>query len=548
MSNALKNYANAEKAARKSTPQTQRTAGRSDEVSNNAGGFVFQVTDRDRLERFLILGSDGGTYYVKQDTLTKQNVGFVRGLIARDEALVLNTTVHVSDTGRAAKNSPALFVMALLLTEGVNKAATRAALPQVARTSTHLFEFAEYVDALGGWGRSKRNAVAGWYESKDANNLAYQAVKYRGGRNNWTHRDLFRKSHPEGVDKSVGRFILGQDVVDSIEANEFGVIEGFKRMQRATSVNDVLAVLEAYKNLPWETIPTQFLTDPKVWKALFYNGAIGQTALIRNISRFGKIGAFNDLVFVGDVAKALADEQRILKGRVHPVQYANAMGVYGNGKVSGRGYGFYSTGYRAAPEVPPNAKILGALESGFYNSFKAVTPANKPTMLSMDVSASMTWDAPAGLVGMDYREAAAVMAMVTLRTEPYAEINAFSGSMRRVNISDTDSFATVVNKVTGLRAGRTDCAQPMLHAMERNMDIDSFFVYTDNETWAGSVKPFQALQTYRNNSGRNARLGVVAMAATPFTIADPQDSGMLDVVGFDSNAPKVLADFSAGRI
>jgi 60 kDa SS-A/Ro ribonucleoprotein len=33
------------------------------------------------------------------------------------------------------------------------------------------------------------------------------------------------------------------------------------------------------------------------------------------------------------------------------------------------------------------------------------------------------------------------------------------------------------------------------------------------------------------------------MTGTPFTIADPNDAGMLDVVGFDSSAPAIMSDF-----
>jgi 60 kDa SS-A/Ro ribonucleoprotein len=40
---------------------------------------------------------------------------------------------------------------------------------------------------------------------------------------------------------------------------------------------------------------------------------------------------------------------------------------------------------------------------------------------------------------------------------------------------------------------------------------------------------------------------VVGMTANQFTIADPSDPGMLDVVGFDIAAPQVMTDFSAGR-
>lgn len=552
MSNAIKNRATIGRLAKTNTPQTKRTPGRTDEVKNNAGGFVFTVSDKDRLERFLILGTDGGTYYVNETKLTDQNVDFVKALIRSDERLVIDTLVSIADNNRAAKNSPSIYVLALVLAEGTDKEYLRESnvVNKVVRTGTMLFEFCNYIDSLGGWGRAKRSAVAGWYEGKTADQIAYQAIKYRQ-REGWTHRDVFRKVHPVGVDKGVGNFILGRDA----EAYP-GIIGGFKDMQEATSVKEVLRVLNEYKNLPWETIPTQFLTDEKVWKALFYNGALGQTALLRNVTRFAKIGAFNDLVFAGDVAKRLADKDAIAKGRIHPVAYANALGIYRNG-TPGRADA-YGYSYGRNKEWTNNPKIAGALEAGFYESFGTIVPANKATMVALDVSGSMAGPAPAGLVGMNCREASAVMAMVTVRTEPYSMVTAFTGggwygksngeSLSVLDISDSDSLDTVVKKISGLSFGRTDCAQPMLYAKANNLGIDTFIVYTDNETWAGGVKPFQALKQYRQSSGRNARSAVVAMTATPFTIADPSDKGMMDFVGMDASAPKVLADFSAGRI
>lgn len=77
---------------------------------------------------------------------------------------------------------------------------------------------------------------------------------------------------------------------------------------------------------------------------------------------------------------------------------------------------------------------------------------------------------------------------------------------------------------------------------------DTFVVYTDNETWAGSVHPHQALRGYRDWSGIDARLVVVGLTATDFTIADPADPGMLDISGFDSALPTLLTDFSARAI
>ena len=84
----------------------------------------------------------------------------------------------------------------------------------------------------------------------------------------------------------------------------------------------------------------------------------------------------------------------------------------------------------------------------------------------------------------------------------------------------------------------------MLYASANNIMVDTFVVITDNETWAGDIKPCQALVEYRKTHNRNAKLVVVATTSTGFSIADPNDSGMLDVVGFDANVLPVIAEFS----
>lgn len=37
----------------------------------------------------------------------------------------------------------------------------------------------------------------------------------------------------------------------------------------------------------------------------------------------------------------------------------------------------------------------------------------------------------------------------------------------------------------------------MLYAAKKNLEVDTFVIYTDSETWAGSVHPYQALKQYR---------------------------------------------------
>ena len=46
----------------------------------------------------------------------------------------------------------------------------------------------------------------------------------------------------------------------------------------------------------------------------------------------------------------------------------------------------------------------------------------------------------------------------------------------------------------------------------------------------------------------DAKLIVVGMTSTNFTIADSTDPGMLDVVGFDSAVPELIRNFVMGQI
>jgi 60 kDa SS-A/Ro ribonucleoprotein len=105
-----------------------------------------------------------------------------------------------------------------------------------------------------------------------------------------------------------------------------------------------------------------------------------------------------------------------------------------------------------------------------------------------------------------------------------------------------------VKKTDGLPFGATDCSLPMVWARESGVEADVFVVYTDSETYAGKVHPAAALQQYRTAMGIDARLIVVGMVSNGFTIADPSDAGMLDIVGFDTAAPEIMRGFACGEV
>ena len=116
----------------------------------------------------------------------------------------------------------------------------------------------------------------------------------------------------------------------------------------------------------------------------------------------------------------------------------------------------------------------------------------------------------------------------------------------RVNLSPRMRLAEVIKRIEAIPMGGTDCALPMLWAARNKLNVSGFVTYTDSETWAGNIHPAQALRQYRSEFVGDAKAIVVGMTSNGFTLADPNDRGMLDVVGFDTSVPAVIADFVRG--
>lgn len=547
------------------TPQSEAIPG-STQVANSAGGFAWAMDDWKRLDRFLILGAEGGTYYIGERTLTKENAAAVARCVQADGTRAVRQIVEVSEAGRAPKNDPALFALAMCfgLGDAQTKAAARVALPNVARIGTHLFHFAAYVEQFRGWGRSLRGAVSGWYDQKTVDALALQAVKYQQ-RDGWSHRDLLRLSHPVSSDparQALYRWMVGADVGDrtilrkeqkgkfertdayaAIPGELPGVVQALIEAQEADEKTLVRLIQD--RGLPMECVPTDKRT-PEVYRALIPQA--GLTWLLRNLGNLSKHkvlvkGGWDEIKMV---TARITDAAAFKKGRVHPIAVLSALETYRRG-----------AGVRGSGEWKPVPDVVDALDSAFYFAFGLVEPAGKRTVIGLDVSSSMDSGEIAGVPGLTPRVGSAAMCMVTYKTEPMTTVVAFTSArggyggrpgLTEVDFSRKSRLDDVCREMANLPMGGTDCALPMLWALEQKVQADTFVIYTDSETWAGKIHPSQALRKYREQTGIPARFVVVGMTSNGFTIADPSDAGMLDVVGFDSAAPGVIADFSAGRI
>lgn len=542
-------------AEEEDVPQSKPLPG---QVANLAGGHAFVVDDSRRLRRFLCLGSEGGSYYVGEKKLGRENAEAILRLIKSGKGReVVETVVEYSLEGRAAKQNPIIFVLALCAREGDDpetKAAAYGALNRVCRIPTHLFSFVDFCEGLStgaggattGWGRAHRRAICQWYSSKAPKSLAMAVTKYKS-RGGWSHLDLLRLAHIKANDPGVA--CVCKYIVKGMDAcrTEFAGTA-------SSDVNETLAFLEAVEaaktadeaaaiqlirecGLVREHIPTKLLNSENVWAVLLEN--MPMTAMIRNLGKMSSIGLLKPLSSHASlVCSRLREESLLRKARIHPFNVLVALKTYEKGK-----------GDKGKLKWEANQSIVEALDNAFYMTFKFVEPTGKRFLLAIDVSGSMTCFNVLGSTSISARVASAAMAMVTARTESNYHMVGFSDQLVPLNINAKMSLAEVMKNIEKVPMGGTDCAQPMIYAQEKGLKVDVFIVYTDNETWAGAIHPSEALKKYRASSGiDDAKLIVSAMSATEFTIADPNDAGMLDMAGFDSAAPEIIRSFATGDI
>ena len=531
------------------TVQTEPIPGKT-MILNNAGGYSFEISVWQQLERFLILGSESGNYYVNKLDMTLDNAKNVSACIALNGKQTVDTIINISQAGRAAKNEPALFALAMCASANDLSTRTYALqnLSKVARIGTHLFAFIEYVNSLRGWSRSFRTAVSNWYTESDADRLQLQLTKYQA-RNGWSHRDVLRLAHPHpGTEAQRLAFLWSVDMLNKYKDKSSKHFNMELYTKTLADLHQVLPLIGAYEDMKTETdekkilslirehqMPLELVPTEKRTKAV-YNEVLpnlGITALIRQLATLTKEGILEEIGSDNTryVIQQLHDGDLLKKGRVHPIQLLLALATYKAGKS-----------FRGSATWKPIDRITGALEDAFYLSFGNVKPTNKCIMYGLDVSGSMSYTNVVGSEQLTACEVTAAMSMVLARVEPEHMIMGFSHEFRNLGITPNDSLSEVQRKVVLQNFGGTDCSLPMIYALKKNLPIDAFVVYTDNETWAGPTHPIQALITYQQKMGIPAKLISVATSATNITIAKESPFTM-NVVGFDAAAPHIINDF-----
>lgn len=525
----------------KTTPQNLPIPGEEEKMAKNAaGGFAYSLDKWLRFERFLILGSADGTYYVRPHEFTRENADCVRQCIVEDATRALNLIVDVRQSNRAPRLQPGLFALALWACYAPDKSLLEKALIACASTLSNLYTWVKYTLSMRGNGRAIRRAVRAWFDNWTVQKLVYQAIKYRA-REGYTLRDILRifkpKDHGDVARRVLYTWAVGKEpdfrgLDKEMEAlqqlSSFLAIQEIETGHFSGSIPDMI---RRWK-LPREAVPTEMLNDMKIWSALLDDMPMG--AMVRNLGKMTKIGLISPFTdATRKVASRLQSSKAVSQSHLHPFQILLAATTYRQGH-----------GEKGKLKWEPVDAIRHALEDAFYLSFENVQPTRKKMILALDVSASMHYQCIANS-NIEASRAAACMALTTARVEDPCDVQflAFSHKMRKVDITPKASLKEVAAELSSIPFGGTDCSLPMRIAEEHRWPVDAFVIYTDNETWFGEIHPIQALRQYRQKMNIPAKLVVVGLTSSGFSIADPDDPRCLDVVGFDGGCPALISDF-----
>ncbi|KAL3214483.1 hypothetical protein MRX96_051472 [Rhipicephalus microplus] len=398
------------------------------------------------------------------------------------------------------------------------KAAAYTAFPQICKCPAQLFAVTRYLEEVSegtGWGRAHRRAVARWYtatEGSGARQLAAQTTRVVR-RHRWTHADLLRLAHVRPPQHRPGVAVVlrylarglpaAAKMVEEKEAEGGSIEEAREALAylqavhevRHTKDEQVAARLLEEHQLAFEHVPSHLLRSREVWLCLVRRLPLDE--LVAHVPRLSRGGL-------------LVRAWRLGVPKHHHHHHHR------------------STSHQLDD-------VVAALHE---HSFKAVSPTGKRYLVAVDVRGPMTHGRTRGLDGLTPAEVSALMLQALVRTGDAVTAAAFSArGLTLLEVDGQMSLADISRHMRETPMGPVDVSLPLRWAREQKQLFDLVLVCTDNQTQSWSVHPAQALKEFI----------VCAMCSQGFSLAPPNELGMLDMAGCDSHTLQLIQDFARGN-
>jgi len=568
--------------------------------------FVYKLSLKDYILRLLILGSRENKYDQRKKNVAPADIEYIKTQIKEGHGEEICTIVrNVYKENRAPKQDVTMMVMAMLC-RAEDSAISRMGLQLLEqfKTISHLYSWKKLHAAIQnpvtgqkskGFGRAVKRQINDWvlsYRGKPED-LAYQITKYMA-REGWSFKNILQCTHVktgtgdnrvfEQKEGKPSKRSSSKVNKNNAPPTEFDLVlryavNGFDEMTKLATPNllttkvyryltavhtamkltgeeeeQLIALIYEHK-LTREQVPTWGLANTDVLSALLVNKnktrvTMPLTALLRNLGNLSAHNVLDDETTLCLVMKHLVHPDTIKFSKIHPVSVLTAWFTYRKGQGN-HGHHSWSA----------NTRMIKTLEEMFYLSFKNIEPTGKRICFLIDCSGSM--GSPSLCEGVTCAESAALLAMIFARSETSSDASpahsfylftsktgsgcGYTSKTGLTDVSDViDAKAEFVNVVASCQRsdwGATDISMGILEALKFKRKYDAFVVITDNDVNSG-IKPSEAMKQYRTGMKMPmAKLVVVATQSSDYTIADPSDPFMMDMVGFDAHGPKILQDF-----
>lgn len=510
-----------------------------------------------RLHHFLYLGTEGNCYSSKKSVFSLDSIHSIESLIADGKGKdVVREIVRFSSEGLSVCPDAILYALAVCAHSQNNEIKSSAfkAIDKVCSTSVEFFAFNRFLNEVSkpakAWGRARRRAISSWYNSKSPKIQACEVTKIIQ-RHRWTHLDLFRLSHHEPVDKASAAII--KYVVKGIESTqkEFGVDGVSSEVQeimtylkavhelKHTADEHVAARLIETHDLSFEHIPTHLLKSKEIWTCLIQR--LPLHVLLHKLPRLQRLGFLkNNTALFKSLMERLRSDSALADGHLGPIE--TFVIARQNEIISKLGQGKPLTRYR-------HSQLDDALHTLHMASFKMVPSTGKRYLIAVDVRNPMVHSRTVGGANLTPSDATALLLMALVRAEGQNVVAiAFSNKgMANIDINNKMTLSDITRRMRETPMGPVNMAAPLQWAQEKKRYFDIIIVCTDNQTQPGDVHPAEALKEYRKTFNLpQTRFIVCAMSSQGFSLAPPDEPGMLDIAGCNVKILQVIQDFARG--
>ncbi|XP_025112327.1 60 kDa SS-A/Ro ribonucleoprotein-like [Pomacea canaliculata] len=523
-----------------------------------------KIDDLQRLRRFFYLGNDHGLYRVRvgpERCLSAESAPIVNDLLAkgRGEEVVEEVVKFLSgDRTCCTNHAPALFTLAMCARfedqSQTTKQAAVKAMGKACSSTADLFQFISFAQCLResrrGWGRSLKNGVQRWFDSKTSMELAEIVTRQKTG-SKWSYIDLLRVTHV--VPKTEGAKMIVRYLARSLQAaeEEFGgdkaspelketlaYLGALEQLKTEKDVAVAVGLIEEYKFHPKQVAPhlQQFaqvvaatLTQVSLVELLHNIGNLARRALLEPVEPVS-----------GDIVQRIQDEEYIRKEKLSPIAVLIAMRVYEQG---------------SSLKWTRNGAVVEALNNAFATALKYnVESTNKRYLLAININNQfLCWVHGARVLSPVI--AAASIAVILAHTEKEPTMAFFNKEVRPLSFITSVQMPEICEKIvqcaTAPEAGRSKCdlVIPIMWAQKASEPYDVIIIMTDHRNPSASADLATAFKQYRSTMKLpQAKLVVCSVTASHIQFADSSDAGMLDIAGFDERVPDVIHKFVTGML